>query len=357
MKRFNVKILLYLLFSSFLSLWSFINAWSYPLKQITLSNCTDSCTIDLPIISNASYYSYKNSWIYRKVYTMLRLSTYYWGWDIWAWTHQWVDMACIIWTPVYATHEWTVIVAWEKWNRWHTITIQHEWDWKIYYSVYAHLSSIDVHVWDYVTEWEKIWEVWDSGNTTGPHLHFQIDVNERSSHPYFPSGCWKSIVEKVNAWICISDVRKNTIDPIVFLEQTTKLSLSSQISNTEELYINNYDLNISWFEWWFLEQNSFTNFTIHNNSSNSKLLLSPISIVVDSWYISSSITSIKSITSERDIFIKTKDSSWFSIIEIKYWNKTIKRIPVIIWTSEEIQKRKSNKKLLNSLSKLWINNL
>lgn len=329
---------------------SFCNARSYPLKEITLSNCKENCTIELPKITNASYYSYKNSALYRKVYSMLRLSTYYWWRDIWAWTHQWVDMACVIWTPVYATHDWIVTVAWTRWNRWNTITIQHERNWKTYYSVYAHLSKIDIQVWDIVKEWEKIWEVWDSWNTTWPHLHFQIDIKEWWNHPYFPSWCGSSIEEKVNAWTCITEVRKNTTDPIVFLEQTTKLSPSTQNDFEDNLYVSSDNIVISGFLWWFIEKNTIDQINISNLSKNCNLLYFPITISSDSEYLTISPSSIQNIVWERSIYFKTKGKRGLSVIEIKYWTKTLKRIPILIWTDDEIKKWKSNSKLMNIIS-------
>ena len=56
-----------------------------------------------------------------------------------------------------------------------------------------------------------------TGNATGPHVHFQIDTNERK-HPYFPKGCGGTIAEVVNEAKCWNQIKQNTLDPILFLE-------------------------------------------------------------------------------------------------------------------------------------------
>ena len=334
--------------------WNSAFSRSYPLKNIALTD-GEQWTIQLPLISNANYYAYKKLTLYRKVYSMLRLSTYYGNRDSGVGSHQWVDIVTAIWTPVYASYEWVVIVAGEKWDWWNVIVIQHEWNSQIYYTVYAHLSEIFVNVWDIVSEWDEIGKTWKSGNVTWPHLHFQIETNTNWVHPFFPSGCEGTIDEIVNEWNCILEIKDNTIDPIVFFEQTTKLAISSELENSESLYIPVSEINISWFKWWFLETWSISKLTISSKSSIWKLLLSPIQILYDSKYLAITPAKIQTLVWDRTIFIQSKDSTGITIISVKYWAFSLIRIPVLIWSPETISLRKKNAKLVETLQLLWIN--
>jgi len=49
--------------------------------------------------------------------------------------------------------------------------------------VYAHCNVLYVKEGDYVTQGQKIAEVGSSGNSTGPHLHFEIRKSERFVDP------------------------------------------------------------------------------------------------------------------------------------------------------------------------------
>lgn len=204
----------------------FTHARSYPLKYVSKIECkftpwsehSDDCKIPLPTIKNANYKTYKDNTQMRLIYSVMWWATYKWGWDVWFGSHLWTDFATAEWTPVYAMGDWKVLIAKQLSWRWKAIVIRHYLNWKALYSSYNHLSTIWINAWDDVKEWQEIWKVWHTWNSWWNHLHFQIDVNEKWSHPYYYSKCSASVSDVVNKWMCREDLLANTIDPIYFLE-------------------------------------------------------------------------------------------------------------------------------------------
>lgn len=199
----------------------------YPVSSISAPACAkiprtmlpSYCIKPLPIIHDARYVLFQNNPLYRRTYTVMRASTYTYGRDIWYGWHGGTDISTTIGTPVMAIGEWEVIFAWLRGSRWNIVTIRHRYQWWWIESHYAHLSKILVKKWDKVVGWQLIWEVGTSGNSTGPHLHFQID-RLADWHPYFPPQCAKmNIFASINQWICKQEIISNTIDPIAFLEK------------------------------------------------------------------------------------------------------------------------------------------
>jgi hypothetical protein len=131
----------------------------------------------------------------------------------------WVDIATAEWTPVYAMADWEVIIAQNKLEFWNLISIKHDINWKKIVSNYAHLSKIDVKVWEKINAWEKIWEVWSTWNSTWNHLHFQVDLQTKSSPTYYSyETCPYSYNDIINNWKCYSELQNLTVDPLEFLE-------------------------------------------------------------------------------------------------------------------------------------------
>ena len=94
--------------------------------------------------------------------------------------HTGIDLAGSTGSPVYAADGGTVTFA--GWNGGYgkMIKIKHDNGYETYY---AHLSSINVSKGSKVAKGTKIGGVGSTGNSTGPHLHFEIRINGRSVNP------------------------------------------------------------------------------------------------------------------------------------------------------------------------------
>ncbi|WP_030906295.1 M23 family metallopeptidase [Streptomyces sp. NRRL F-5126] len=94
----------------------------------------------------------------------------------WMHKHSGQDFAVPVGTAVHAAHTGTIVKAGphgagdgDAYGN--AIVIRHS-DGK--YSQYAHLSRIEVHIGEHVKTGDEIAKSGDTGNTTGPHLHFEI---------------------------------------------------------------------------------------------------------------------------------------------------------------------------------------
>ena len=103
--------------------------------------------------------------------------------DVWCpgghW-HSGVDLAAARGTPVYATAPgWAHVLISATGFGLHVV-IDHGGGLQ---SLYGHLSSVAVADGAYVAAGEVIGAVGSSGNSTGPHLHFEIDRNGIAQDP------------------------------------------------------------------------------------------------------------------------------------------------------------------------------
>lgn len=93
----------------------------------------------------------------------------------WGALHKGIDFGHPIGTPVKAADAGTVLVSNTRVEPGysgygHVIQIQHGNEW----TLYAHLSEVHVKVGQKVKQGEVIGEVGNTGDSTGPHLHFEI---------------------------------------------------------------------------------------------------------------------------------------------------------------------------------------
>lgn len=371
MKSYKIIIIVLLLFLPTISY-----GWSYPFKSISVIACKfthwtkhdEECKRPLPIIEGANYKKHKDDIIMRLTYSVLWLSTYTNWWDVWYWSHLWVDIATAQWTPVYAIWDWEVIIssflAW--W--WRTVVIKHKIKDKYIYSVYAHLDKNEAKLWS-VKEWDKIWEVWNTGNSYWNHLHFQIDINQKWTHPYYHTKCkWSSDII-VDWWLCKTDVIANTIDPIEFLETNwANIELekieeieTDNIQHIEEQKISPKDiiprkqLMLSELEFFLAKYKPsveskiksnliepWKSWTINinvtygkNNKPYTWIMPMPIEIIFDKDMIDLKPTIVKYLEKwVREIPIKAL-KSWNTLIIFKIWWKIIWREKIRISDKDE----------------------
>jgi len=193
----------------------------------------------LPILNTKDYNTYatKNGGYndYTRLYTVLWGSSYKYGWDVWNGWHQGTDIATAQGTPVYSIADGTVIeagtaIGWGKY-----VSIEHTIRGKTIVSNYAHLHKISVSKWQKVDVSDKIGEVGSTGNSTGNHLHFQIDLPS-SFHPYYYdwNACPHSYYDITEKWVCFNELAKNTFDPLEFLETNGAVVDEIVSSNTIE---------------------------------------------------------------------------------------------------------------------------
>lgn len=338
-----MKYFSYVLFSAFsfqLLASSFCSARSYPIE-------------DLPTIKNADYFTYRNDPSYRSVYSMLRLGTYFERRDVGMGSHQGVDIVAPKGTPVHASHEGEVIFADYKGDRGNVVVIRHSRNGQSLHTTYAHLSSLDIELGQWVKEGEKIWEVGDTGNATGPHLHFQIETNQDGNHPFFPKGCQGTIDEIVNEGTCFAKVRASTIDPILFLETLVPTTNTENTLKTS-IYIQPKDISFAGFLGGFMETNSIQTLTITKKENWWVFLSNPITLTGNAQFLSFTPESIQVLDTERKVFIQTTGATGLALVQVTYGTKVLAQLPLLINTPEGIALRKQNERLVAALRSLGL---
>ena len=95
--------------------------------------------------------------------------------------HTGLDYACPTGTPILASADGVVIAA-----QWHDsygyyVKIQHN---DTFATLYGHCSSIAVSVGQTVSQGQTIGYVGSTGNSTGPHLHFEVRINGATTNPH-----------------------------------------------------------------------------------------------------------------------------------------------------------------------------
>jgi len=98
----------------------------------------------------------------------------------WGRMHQGLDIAANMGDPIYAALDGKVIYSGWETGYGNVIKLQHE---NGLITIYGHCSRLDVTVGQNVNKGDKIALVGSTGNSTGPHLHFEVRVNGVAQNP------------------------------------------------------------------------------------------------------------------------------------------------------------------------------
>lgn len=217
----------------------------YPIQEMSKLECrftkfselSKDCIRDLPILKTKDYTKYikQDGWYndYTRIYTVLWGSSYKYWWDVWNGWHGGTDIATAEGTPVYAIADGKVINAKYMPGWGNNVSIEHEIDGKKIVSNYSHLSKINATYWKTIKANTKIWEVGNTGNSFGNHLHFQIDL-DTPFHPYYYdyAKCPYSFSQISESDICFDQLKSNTLDPLAFLESNWAILSKVSYTNT-----------------------------------------------------------------------------------------------------------------------------
>jgi len=94
--------------------------------------------------------------------------------------HEGVDMAGPTGTPLYATADGTIIFAGWQNGYGNVVKIQHDFG---YVTVYGHQSKIRVTKGQRVSRGERIGDMGNTGRSSGPHVHYEIQRNGTAVNP------------------------------------------------------------------------------------------------------------------------------------------------------------------------------
>lgn len=262
----------------------------YPLKEISKLECrfkefsdlSSNCKQDLPILKPKDYVKYSKQSggynDYTRLYTVLWGSSYKYGWDVGNGGHMWVDIATAKWTPVYSMAEWKVTIAKDLGMLGLSVTVEHIIDGKKVVSNYSHLSKISVSKWEKVNAGEKVGEVWSTGNSTGNHLHFQIDL-DTAFHPayYNYKTCPYSYNQISENGVCFSELQQLTVDPLDFIQSgggiLANISVQKTTTGTQTVVKNNY----TWVDLGVFSRTVYRDYAINDIKSVQQ-------IYKDLWY-------------------------------------------------------------------------
>ena len=98
----------------------------------------------------------------------------------WGRPHQGIDLAAPVGTPIQASEKGRVVYSGWKQGYGNFVAVDHGHGMETHY---AHCSKVLVHVGQEVRKGQMIAKVGNTGNSTGPHLHFEVVANGIHRNP------------------------------------------------------------------------------------------------------------------------------------------------------------------------------
>lgn len=124
---------------------------------------------------------YKEVFLDSSIYTPIRgILTSTFGEQRGGYMHKGIDLAADIGTKIGAALDGVVTYSGVNGGYGKVIIVNHDNNME---TVYAHCSKLNVNVGDKVWKGEVIGEVGNTGDSTGPHLHFEIRINGSAVDP------------------------------------------------------------------------------------------------------------------------------------------------------------------------------
>ncbi|MEA3304490.1 MAG: S-layer homology domain-containing protein [Patescibacteria group bacterium] len=162
-------------------------------------------------------------------YTILYMGSYSEMWAENAGAHSAVDIIVPTGTPVYAIANAVVQNAYAgKYGEGNAVVLRHDdvpdlenpGATTTYYSAYEHLDGFIVQKGDKIAKGTQIGYSGNTGNSTAPHLHFQIDKASAPYHPYYTMDT--------------KTAKEHTIHPMEFVQKNAVgISSSSKVATAD----------------------------------------------------------------------------------------------------------------------------
>jgi LysM repeat protein len=150
--------------------------WIVPIPFAPRSGATRNINLQCAIPDD--YYAGTGSFIWPSNTTAIS------GNDFWG-GHLAIDIAAYTGDAVWASDSGIVVFAGGRTDGYgNTVIIQHDTTFATYHTLYAHMSSVNVRCGQRVSQGQVIGAAGSSGNSTGPHIHFEIRQNGAFINPH-----------------------------------------------------------------------------------------------------------------------------------------------------------------------------
>lgn len=176
-------------------------------------------------------------------YPVVYLGNYQYDHQEYSGSHPAVDIRMPVGTPVKAIANGRVIkVSMQADGFGHHVVVEHRnvpdpdnaSKTTTLYSCYDHMDQISVTDGQIVNKGQLVGTSGNTGTSTTPHLHFQIDRDSAPWHPYWPFS-WQesqdaglSFFEAVNAGLGLNNAKDKTTNPMVFVTKNLNYSGSTE---------------------------------------------------------------------------------------------------------------------------------